>query len=455
MPLSPARRSAFEILRRVEEESAYASSLLATMDERLRGDDRGLCHELVLGVLRRQSWLDSALAHFADRRTESVDLPVRLALRLGLYQLRFLSRIPASAAVNESVNLVRAAGLRSAASFANAVLRRATREPYYDPAATVSNPIEKLAIETSHPPWLIHRWIDAIGFDETAALARANNEPTPVAFRLTAKALTQSKTPQQILQNLDTSGARLAPSEITPEAWRVLGRRRDGGASQSRMPGPLRDPSRAGLIYLQDEASQLVAHLLGAQPGDRVLDVCAAPGSKTTHIATLAPEAVIVAGDFHEHRLRTLRELAATQGNDSIQMVVHDATRDLPFAARSFDRVLVDAPCSGTGTLRRNPEIRWRISPADIAELSSKQERILASAAEMVGPGGTLLYSTCSLEEDENEVVAGAFAGEHAEFDQIPLDAARALITEAGNVRTWPHRQDVDGFFMAAFKRRA
>src|ERR1700682_4943899 len=302
MPVSPARRTAFEILQRVEDESAYASSLLANMDERLRDDDRGLCHELVLGVLRRQSWLDSSLAHLADRRMEGVDLPVRLALRLGLYQLRFLSRIPPSAAVNESVNLVRAAGLRSAASFANAVLRRATREPDYDPAASVSDPNEKLAIETSHPQWLIERWIDAIGFDEAAALARANNESAPVAFRLTARALTLAKTSQQIIQNLELSGARVAPSKITPEAWRVLEHSRDAGVSRSRTPSLLRNLSRAGLIYLQDEASQLVAHLLGARPGDRVLDVCAAPGSKTTHIATLAPDALIVASDLHEHR---------------------------------------------------------------------------------------------------------------------------------------------------------
>lgn len=453
MPLSPARRTAFEILRRVENESAYASVLLATMDQRLRGDDRGLCHELVLGVLRRQSWLDSALAHFADRRMESVDLPVRLALRLGLYQLRFLSRIPPAAAVNESVNLVRAAGLRSAASFANAVLRRATREPDYDPAATISDPIEKLSIETSHPQWLIQRWIGAIGFAEAAALARANNEPAPVAFRLTAGAVVRSENPRQIIQKLETSGASVVPSEITFEAWRVLGRGRDTDTSSSRMPALLRDLSRAGLIYLQDEASQLVAHMLGVRPGNRVLDVCAAPGSKTTHIATLAPGALIVAGDLYEHRLRTLRELAAKQGTNSIQLVVHDATRDLPFAAESFDRVLVDAPCSGTGTLRRNPEIRWRISHADIAELSSKQERILSSAAEMVRPGGTLLYSTCSLETDENEAVVEAFTGKHDEFDQIVLDAESDLVTGAGAIRTWPHRQGVDGFFMVAFQR--
>ncbi|MGZ8847445.1 MAG: 16S rRNA (cytosine(967)-C(5))-methyltransferase RsmB, partial [Pyrinomonadaceae bacterium] len=445
----------------------YASFLLAATDERLRGDDRALCYELVLGVLRRQSWLDRALEHFANRRLKGLDLPVKLALRLGLYQLRFLSRIPPSAAVNESVNLVRAAGLRSAATFANAVLRRATREPDYDPVASVTDPVEKVAIETSHPEWLIDRWVNAFGFDEAAALARANNEPAPVAFRLTAKAFTQTETSQQIIQRLGTSGVRLAPSEITPGAWRVMGYRTARGSErvetaqadnlrnpQARTPALLRELARDGLIYFQDEASQLVAHLLDAQTGDRVLDVCAAPGSKTTHIGTLAPGAMIVAGDLYEHRLRTLRELATTQGNGSIRLVTHDAEGDLPFADVSFDRVLVDAPCAGTGTLRRNPEIRWRIGPADIAELSSKQTRILRNAARMVRPGGTLLYSTCSLEKDENEVVAEAFIKEHVEFNQIRPDAAGHLLTESGAIRTWPHRQDVNGFFMIVFQRR-
>lgn len=467
MPVSPARRAAFDILRRVEAEGAYASFLLAATDERLRGDDRALCYELVLGVLRRQSWLDRALEHFANRRMEGVDLPVRLALRLGLYQLRFLSRIPPSAAVNESVDLVRAAGLRSAASFANAVLRRGTREPDYDPAASLSDPVAKLAIETSHPQWLLERWIDTFGFDEATALARANNEPAPVAFRLTAKAFSQSKTPQQIIQRLENSGVRVSPSEITPGAWRVVGYNTARSSEQAevaqvgnlrnpqaRTPAPVRELSREGLIYLQDEASQLVAHLLDTQTGDRVLDVCAAPGSKTTHIGALAPGAMIVAGDLHEHRLRTLRELATTQGNGSIRLVVSDAAGELPFADVSFDRVLVDAPCSGTGTLRRNPEIRWRIGPADIAELSSKQTRILSNAAKMVRPGGTLLYSTCSLEKDENEAVAEAFIKEHVEFSQFRPDVPPDLITESGAIRTWPHRQDVDGFFMIVFQRR-
>jgi 16S rRNA (cytosine967-C5)-methyltransferase len=443
MPLSPARRAAFDILRRVESEGAYASPLLAAADERLRDDDRSLCYELVLGVLRRQSWLDGALEHFAKRRMEAVDLPVRLALRLGLYQLRFLSRIPPSAAVNESVNLVRAAGLKSAASFANAVLRRATREPDYDSVASVSDPVAKLAIETSHPQWLVERWIAAFGFEEASALARANNEPAPVAFRLTAR--TSGDEAQRITNQLTAAGAELQPSKIAPNSWRVIGHK----------PARLRELSREGLIYLQDEASQLVTHLLRAQPDNRVLDVCAAPGSKANHIASLVPGAFVVAADFYEHRLRTLRKLAATQGNDSIQVVVHDATCDLPFLEASFDRVLLDAPCSGTGTLRRNPEIRWRIRAADIAELASKQKRILANAAKMVRPGGTLLYSTCSLETDENETVAEHFIKEHAEFNQLRPDVAPELLTESGAIRSWPHRQDVDGFFMVVFRRSA
>src|SRR5712692_9398475 len=362
MTTSPARRAALEILRRVELEGAYASVLLAGLDRGMREDDRALCHELVLGVLRRQLWLDGALEHFAKRGIDKIDLPVKLALRLGLYQLRFLSRIPPSAAVNESVNLVRAAGLRSAASFANAVLRRATREPDYDPAAGVSSAAEKLSVETSHPLWLIGRWTDAFGFEETRALAHANNEPAPIAFRFTQR----RKDAKQVIEEMESRGARVAPSKIAPDAWRIVG-----------AGGSVRDFSLDGQIYLQDEASQLVAHLLGVAPGDRVLDVCAAPGSKTTHLATLEPQALIVAGDVHEHRLRTLKELAKQQGADSIKLVACDATQQLPFARGSFDRVLVDAPCSGTGTLRRHPEIRWRLKAADIAELSSKQPLIL------------------------------------------------------------------------------
>src|SRR5581483_9452608 len=340
MQVSPARRAAFEILRRVEAEDAYSSSLLAQTDGRLDVKDRGLCHELVLGVLRRRLWLDQSLEYFSTRKVADLDLPVILALRLGLYQLRFLSRVPASAAINESVNLVKAARVKSAASFVNAVLRRATREPNYDHAAKATDEVQKLAIETSHPRWLIERWISQFGIDEASSIAHANNEPAALAFRFTAKAVhTSDRSSEQMIDELKMAGAELIESKVAPGAWRIDQSKstgRDGGDPHAGMRA-LQRLSREGLIYFQDEASQLIAHLVGARTGERVLDVCAAPGSKSTLIAALAPEATVFAGEFYEHRARTVREFVAQQSADNIQVVVHDATRDLPFPNQSFD----------------------------------------------------------------------------------------------------------------------
>lgn len=437
--VSIARRAAFDILRRGEDEGAYASVLLAASDDEMRADDRALCYELVLGTLRRQLWLDSLIEHYAKRSAESLDGPVRRALRLGLYQLRFLTRIPASAIVNESVNLAYLARLRSAASFINAVLRRATREPDYDPLANISEPIERLAIETSHPAWLLERWIDAFGYEETASFARANNNAPPTAFRV----ITQHASEQDVLDELRASGGALSPSEIAAGAWRIEG----AGAVLRRL-------AREGKIYLQDEASQLVAHVLDAQAGERVLDVCAAPGSKTTHVATRTPElSLIVAGDVHEHRLRTVLEAGARQLIKNLRVVVHDAATALPFAERSFERVLVDAPCTGTGTLRRNPEIRWRITDRDIFDLSMRQKRILFNASRMVKPGGRLVYSTCSVEREENEEVVARFLDEHADFKQTPSTVPANLSGDNGAARIWPHTDGADGFFIASFER--
>lgn len=440
MTVSPARRSAFEILRRVESETAFASVLLAALDSGMSDNDRALCHELVLGVLRRRLWLDKTIEHFANRDVEALDLGVRLALEIGLYQLHFLSRVPASAAVNESVNLVRIARLKSAAGFVNAVLRRATRQPEFDPATTISDPIERVAVQRSHPNWLIERWTKAFGFEEAERFAHANNEPAPTAFRFTARAASDHRT-EEILGGLTAAGVNVTPSSVSPHSWRVSG-----------APGALHKLASAGLIYLQDEASQLVAHLLNAQSGNLILDVAAAPGSKATHIAMLAPDAAIIAGDLYPHRLNTMRELAASQGV-RIQTLIHTAENRLPFREASFDRVLLDAPCSGTGTLRRNPEIRWRLQPGDFAELSSRQKAMLSHAAMMVRPGGRLIYSTCSVEIEENENVVNEFLASHSDFVRTKSGGPPELETEAGDIRTWPQRQGVDGFFVAALTR--
>lgn len=451
MTISPARRSAFEILRGVETESAFASVLLSTLDPKAREDDRALCHELVLGVLRRRLWLDRIIDHFGERKVEKLDLPVRLALELGLYQLRFLTRIPPSAAVNESVNLVRRGRVKSAAGFVNAVLRQATREPDYDPAAAISDPIEKLSVETSHPPWLIERWAQAFGFDEAGEFARANNQAAPTAFRLTAKAARDETGPERLLSELQSAGAEITPSDITPHSWRI-----SGAATV------VHKFVNEGLIYLQDEASQLLAPLLQVEPGQHVLDVTAAPGSKATHIAALVPSATIAAGDLYPHRAETMRRLAERQGA-RIYVIVHDATRRLPFAEGSFDRVLLDAPCSGTGTLRRNPEIRYRLRPEDITELAGQQKRLLERAAAVVRPGGRLVYSTCSVEPEENEHVIDQFESNNTNFRPLRLDALpssfiphpSSSLSQSSSLRLWPHRHGCDGFFIACFERIA
>jgi len=418
--ISPARLAAFRILIQVED-GAFSSVLLAAEEPRLQTVDRALCHELVLGVLRRQLLLDKIVEHFSKRRVESLDQAVRIALWLGLYQLRFLTRIPASAAVNESVSLVRAARLSSAAAFVNAVLRRATREPEYDPAAEISDPIEKIAVQTSQPAWLIERWARWMGLDQAESFAHANNLVPPTAFRVVAKRGNQS----EILSKLTAAGAALESSHVVDGAWRVSG-----------ATSLLRELSAAGEIYLQDEASQLVAQLLDAKQGELVLDLCAAPGGKTTMIAD---RTVVVAADRSPTRMQTVVATTKLHQLESVRPVILDATEQLPFRPETFDRVLVDAPCSGTGTLRRNPEIRWRLTPTDITAFAEQQKRILRNAAEMVKPGGRLVYSTCSVEREENEEV----------IEEIP-DRFRLVNT----VRTWPHREGSDGFFVAVFERK-
>lgn len=434
--IAPARLTAFEILRRVEA-GAYASVLLAAREEDLDPRDRALCHELVMGVLRFQLILDLYIEHFSGRPYTRLDLPVKLALRLGLYQLRFLTRIPHSAAVNESVNLVRHARVRSAESFVNAVLRRATREAEYDPAIGIEDPIERLSVSTSHPRWLIERWIKAFGVLEAEALAHANNQAAPVAFRVV-----HQEAAEKILKQLRDGGASIESSRIAAHAWRIKG----GGQIGHEL-------ARAGQIYFQDEASQLVAQLVGAKPGDRVLDLCAAPGSKTTQIASTA-QARLVASDIHWQRINTVRQTSQLQNLENIACVVLNGESELPFREGTFEQVLVDAPCSGTGTLRHNPEIRWRISAADISDLSHRQRQLLNNASRVVKPGGRLVYSTCSVEPEENEEVVLAFLESNQDFEIAALDIQERLKTPLGAARTWPQRNDTDGFFVAAFARK-
>ena len=425
--ISPARIAAFNILQQVDT-GAFSSVLLAAEEPRLQPADRALCHELVLGVLRWQLFLDKIVEHVSNRRIESLDPAVRISLRLALYQLRYLTRIPASAAVNESVSLVRVARLSSATGFVNAVLRSAIREPNYDPSAEVSDPLERISIGTSHPQWLIERWARSFGVEDAEAFAQANNIVPPTAFRVVHVKSNEA----EVLSRLCGAGATVEKSQVAQGAWRVSG-----------ATSPVRELSAAGEIYLQDEASQLVAELLDVNAGERALDLCAAPGGKTTLIADRAgDQGLIIAADRSATRMTTVIGTRSLHGLKSIQPLLLDAGEKLPFESNRFDKVLLDAPCSGTGTLRRNPEIRWRLSESDIGAFSENQKRFLANAAEVVKPGGRLVYSTCSVEREENEEVTTEFVARDDRFELMTTE------------RTWPQRQGCDGFFIAVFDRR-
>ncbi|MGC1171671.1 MAG: 16S rRNA (cytosine(967)-C(5))-methyltransferase RsmB [Candidatus Acidiferrales bacterium] len=455
MAISVARKIAFEVLRRVEEEGAYASDLLhAELGAGVKAEDAGLATELVLGVLRWRRLLDFLLERQLKKAAARLELAVALALRMGLYQLRFLERVPARAAVNESVELVKRARKTSAATLVNAVLRKAAGEAGTGAAKFLPAEIsetERLGILHSHPTWMVERWVARFGEARAVGLLEANNR----APRLSC-ALHDLARRDEIFAGLRAAGLRVEPGEILRGAFAVA------GGSVTRTAA-----FRDGLISIQDEASQVVPLLLGVREGERVLDMCAAPGGKTAALARAAGRAgLVVAADLHAHRLRGMREQFSRLGLGAVRLVELDAARPLPFGVR-FDRILVDAPCSGTGTLGRHPEIRWRLKAEALAEFHVLQVALLRSGLERLAPGGRLVYSSCSLEAEENEFVVEEVLRSVSGVRLVPvhdlmgaLDEklvagvdARSLFDAAGYFRTLPGEWDADGFFAAGFAR--
>nr|AUN37197.1 ribosomal RNA small subunit methyltransferase B [uncultured bacterium] len=427
MKVSPARAAAFDVLTRVEAERAFSSVLLPIFESDLRPLDRGLCHELVLGVLRRQMWLDRVIDAFVQKK---LDPEVRLALRLGIFQLVFLDKIPDHSAINETVNLAQRAKKTSAKGLVNAVLRRVSKGL---PVLEFHDDVERIAVEMSHPRWLIERWLQRLGPSETEDLAKANNSRPAIAFRVIdqeaagVNEVLQASKPSEYVENC------FLAKPGTPEIFEL---------------------AAVNAIYIQDEGSQLIASAINTGSGEKVLDVCAAPGGKTGMIALARPEGLVAAGDLHWKRVQFLRENCLRQGAGNVKVVQYDAAIALPFAAETFDAVLVDAPCSGTGTIRNNPEIRYFLAADDLKELRKKQSKILKNAAAAVKPGGQLIYSTCSLEPEENEHVCEQFLRDGPFFEIVKPRVPEHFITSDGFARTWPHRDAMDGFFIAAFQRR-
>jgi 16S rRNA (cytosine967-C5)-methyltransferase len=454
MAISPARKIAYEVLQRVEAEGAYASDLLhLELAAKVKPADAALATELTLGVLRQRRLLDFLLERQLKTTVEHLDLPVALALRLGAYQLRFLGRIPASAAVNESLELVKKARKTSAASLVNAVLRRVS-EGSKLPAESLLPPdigaAERLAILYSHPAWMVERWLMRLGGARTTALLEADNAAPRVSCTLSDPGRRE-----EVFAALEQAGLRVEAGTLLRGAFAVS----RGSASRSA-------EFRGGRISIQDEASQAIPLLLGVRPGDRVLDLCAAPGGKTPPLARAAQNrGLVVAADRYGHRLRAMAAQFDRLELSNVRLVELDATQDLPFGAR-FDRILLDTPCSGTGTLGRHPEIRWRLRPERLVDLRALQVRMLRTALAHLAPGGRLVYSTCSIEPDENEDVvaevlraaSGVSRVPPAEMMKtlaphlVPEVPAPALFDDAGQFHTLPGQQQTDGFFAAALR---
>ncbi len=476
MQISAARRIAFDVLSRVETQHAYAGDLLhAGLKSKVSAADAGLATELALGVLRQQRLLDFLIERQSRKRIAGLDREVVLALRLGLYQLRFLDRVPARAAIYESVELVKQSRKKSAASFVNAVLRGASATARADIAGLLppDSPLaERLGILHSHPTWLVERWLGRFGEAGTIALLEANNRAPELAG-----VIHDASARDEIVCSMERSGLHVLPGRWLKDAFRASG----GSLAQTAS-------FREGLVSIQDEASQMVPLLLDVQCGDSVLDLCAAPGGKTATLARAAGAgAVVVAADRHAHRLASIKKHLERLRFRGVEIVELDGTLALPFR-RKFKRVLVDSPCSGTGTLGRNPEIRWSLRREDLGDLHEKQVALLRVGLGQLEVGGRLVYSTCSLEAEENEaVIEEALGGVNgyrrvgrkelnqileryfvegeAAVDETSKEArlkpgptkhslgAASFFDEAGAFRALPSVHHTDGFFAVAIER--
>jgi len=442
--ISPARLAAFEAFRAVaaaksDLPAALAAVRPALLDER----DRALATDLVTGTLRWQNQLDFLIAHYAKRPIGKLDFDVLQILRLAAYQLLHLDRVPAAAAVNDAVAMTRRAKKSSAAGLVNAVLRALSRSRHDLPLPSSANPVDYLEISLSHPRWLANRWYERFGLAGAERWESFNNSPAPLTIRVN-----RLKTDALALVNaLGAHGVTLTACRFAPDGFVV------------KSGNPLRTPlAGSGLFFVQDEASQLVALLGSPKAGESILDACASPGGKTTSMAALAhDEARIVAADIRDARMQLLRDTISSSGARSVRLVQADLEQPLPFGA-TFDLVFVDAPCSGLGTLRRDPDIRWRRQETDLPRFRTAQVAMLRHAAEAVKPGGRVVYSTCSSEPEENDQVVEAFLRESpSRFTSVDLrghlPGLDPVLDDAGVLRTSPAEHGLEAFFGAVLRR--
>lgn len=441
-----SRYLAVDILEKIEIEGAYSNLLLREIidDNDLIKEDRNLLTELVYGVLQRKYTLDYQLEPFIKKQKKMQNW-VKQLLRISLYQMEYLERVPAHAIVNEAVNIAKVRGHKGIAGLVNAVLRNIQRKGVRNPNE-IKDQNQRLSIQHSLPVWLVEEFISDLGLEEAKKLASSFNERPKLSLGVNTVKISRD----EAIESLKKEGYESIKSEISPYGIIAL----NGVPVDSRM-------FKEGLISVQDESSMLVAPSMNISPGDYVLDACAAPGGKTMQIATgfLSAEAggKVQALDIHQHKINLINQNAKRQGvNNIVKAEKMDARESSKkYQEETFDRILVDAPCSGLGLIRRRPEIRYNKTKKDIDQLQQLQVEIMNEVSKLLKNGGELIYSTCTLTKTENQLVVEKFLKENKDFEQIKVSLPNNQLTleEDGSITIYPHQYGTDGFFISRFKK--
>jgi 16S rRNA (cytosine967-C5)-methyltransferase len=441
------RGVAVQILNRIDTSHAYAEPLVDTClasGSLPHLSDKKLLTHIVYGTLRMRGFLDWVIQHHYKGEFSKIEVGIKNILRTAVYQFWFTERIPEFAAVDEAVKITKFL-YPERAGLVNAVLRNIIRNKERIPFPEFqTNPALHISVLHSHPLWLVKRWLETFGPQETQALCEANNKIPPLALRVNRLKITREK----MIEHFNHKGMNVSKTRISPD-----------GLILSNLTGAIRSMSdyRMGYFQPQDEASQMIAYLVSPKPGEIILDVCAGTGGKTTHLAEIMRnQGMITAIDNNKSKITALQENLKRHGIRIVDCFAADATADLGTSFYGkFDRVLVDAPCSGLGTLRRNPEIKWRLTPEHLPKTANLQRRLLNACKKYPKKGGFLIYSTCSLMKEENEEVIKSFLDQNKTFCRISLPGQinNHLIDHEGFFKTYPHRDDTDGFF-GAFLRK-
>ncbi|UOG09150.1 16S rRNA (cytosine(967)-C(5))-methyltransferase RsmB [Bacillus altitudinis] len=446
MKKSNVREVALDALIKLEQNQAYSNLLLQSVmkEKELSDQDKPLLTELVYGTLQNKLALDYMLTPFV-KKPQKVAPWVMQLLRMSLYQMVYLEKIPDRAAIHEAVELTKKRGHKGISSLVNGVLRSVQREgvPSFD---AIKDPVKRLSVETSHPLWLVQEWVEAYGFEAAESMCRIHLVPPKQTLRVNQ----MKKNRTALQQELMDAGIETELGDLSEDALKLM--------KGSIVSTPF---FQEGFVTIQDESSMLVARALDPQPGEMVLDACAAPGGKSTHIAErMNDEGKIVSLDLHEHKVKLIKQAAKRLNLTHIEVKALDARKASDhYDDASFDRILIDAPCSGFGVIRRKPDMKYTKSSEDSARLATIQQSILHETAQLLKPGGTLVYSTCTMDPTENQQVIHAFLQEHQDFEpdlslNERLPEQVAPFVQNGSVQILPHYFGTDGFFICSMRKK-